>query len=157
MKRGLVFCEEFYNWFSLKGWTNTIILWTRRWRGQVTLRINLPLKKKKPLCRVWMTRFGHLNLNLGDWYPNNLFKKFKKDKKFGFDKSARDSKSLKYLDLKSLIKSMDSKSLDFKSINLKSKSKSSKFSNTTVVTNNYMNFGTNMKWTCGLSCPKLSL
>ena len=35
--------------------------------------------------------------------------------------------------------------MDFKSINFKSKSKSSKFSNITLVTNNSVNFGTNMK------------
>ena len=43
--------------------------------------------------------------------------------------------------------------MDFKSINFKSKSKSSKFSNITLVTNNSVNFGTNMKWTCGLFGP----
>ena len=47
-----------------------------------------------------MTRFGHLNLNLGDYNPNNLFKKFKKDEEFGFDKFIKDFKPLKCLDLK---------------------------------------------------------
>ena len=38
-------------------------------------------------------------------------------------------------------------------MDFKSKSKSSKFSNITLVTNNSVNFGTNMKWTWGLFGP----
>ena len=47
-----------------------------------------------------MASFGYLDLDLSDLNSNNLFGKFKKCKGFGFDKSTKDYKPLKCLDLK---------------------------------------------------------